>query len=176
MSISNVESLKNLYAKISGNSADTINPHTISEAIDEITKVYESSGSSEWVDIPLKQDSVLGKFDKNSFLTYRKYGKLVEVVGKRYPVDASSATFTDMDIPIATVPEEILVSKPYGKYPNIQQVTTAFNSKTNEHGVAQFEIHTLANGGVQEFCIGCMFDKPLTWTGYDALHLVYLID
>ena len=44
MSISNIESLINLYAKISGNSSDTINPHTISEAIDEITKVYESGG------------------------------------------------------------------------------------------------------------------------------------
>ena len=109
-------------------------------------------------------------------MKYRKYGKLVEVVGKLYPVDASSITFTDFDIPIATVPEEILVSKPDGTFPNIQQVTTAFNSNTDEHGVVQFEIHTLANGGVQEFCIGCMLEKPLTWTGYDALYLVYLID
>ena len=37
MSISNIESLKNLYAKISGNSSDTINPHTISEAIASTT-------------------------------------------------------------------------------------------------------------------------------------------
>ena len=37
LSISNIESLKNLYAKISGNSSDTINPHTISEAIAKST-------------------------------------------------------------------------------------------------------------------------------------------
>lgn len=51
LSISNIESLKNLYAKISGNSSDTINPHTISEAIASTTldfsKIVGCSGVDE---------------------------------------------------------------------------------------------------------------------------------
>lgn len=61
LSISNIESLKNLYAKISGNSSDTINPHTISEAIASTTLDFSkivgcsgvgrtSSGNGVYVD------------------------------------------------------------------------------------------------------------------------------
>ena len=45
MSRTNIEALKNLYAKIANTTADAINPHTIREAIDAISAAYGDGDS-----------------------------------------------------------------------------------------------------------------------------------
>ena len=58
MSRTNIEALKNLYAKIANTTADAINPHTIREAIDAISAAYGDGDSGDdlksW-SLPVKQ-------------------------------------------------------------------------------------------------------------------------
>ena len=118
LSISNIESLKNLYAKISGNSSDTINPHTISEAIDEITKVYESGGGgsgeiedSGWIKLDSSRYSTGNTLDTTATKIYhRKIGKMVNVCG--------SLMWTGSQVPYASfnIPENF---RPYAIVPVI---------------------------------------------------------
>lgn len=121
LSISNIESLKNLYAKISGNSSDTINPHTISEAIDEITKSYESGGGgsveiedSGWIKLDSSRYSTGNTLDMTATKIYhRKIGKMINLCGvlKWTGAQVSSTSFK--------IPENI---RPYTIVPTIGYV------------------------------------------------------
>lgn len=85
MSISNIESLKNLYAKISGNSVDSINPKTIREAIDEITKVYNGGGAG---------GDYVHNYTTFDDLGIDTHGKTVEEILKE---------IADMNLPVNTI-------------------------------------------------------------------------
>ena len=136
-------------------------------------KIKNSGGSgSQWIDIPLEQTGKLGEFASKSYLKYKKYGKIVEVCGKLYPVDASSVTST-RSVVVAKIPDEIKVPKVQSGTSNIiKEMSTAYNSNTKKSGRIFFLASTDGT-----FKVGADITKEaLTWTHYEYLHLMYSID